>query len=32
MAIKPNYLYRVLPALQKDKRIAKDGRGWKATS
>ena len=28
MGIKQNYLYRVLPALQKDGLVRKDGRGW----
>ena len=28
MGIAPNYLYRVLPALQKDGLVRKDGRGW----
>lgn len=28
LGIKQNYLYRVLPALQKEKKITKDGRGW----
>jgi len=28
MGIKQNYLYRVLPGLQKEKKIAKRGRGW----
>ncbi len=30
MGIKQNYLYRVLPALQKDGLVRKDGRGWHA--
>jgi hypothetical protein len=30
MSIKPNYLYRVLPSLQKEGKIAKKGRGWEA--
>jgi CRP-like cAMP-binding protein len=29
MGIQQNYLYRVLPALQKDGLVRKDGRGWK---
>ncbi len=28
LGIKPNYLYRVLPILQRDGKIAKKGRGW----
>ena len=28
MGIKQNYLYRVLPALERDSKIAKRGRGW----
>jgi hypothetical protein len=28
MGIKQNYLYRVLPALQKEGKITKQGRGW----
>lgn len=28
MGIKPNYLYRVLPALAQDGLLTKDGRGW----
>ncbi len=28
MGIKQNYLYRVLPALQKEGKVAKRGRGW----
>ena len=28
MGIQQNYLYRVLPALQKDGLVRKDGRGW----
>ena len=28
MGIQQNYLYRVLPALQKDGPVRKDGRGW----
>jgi hypothetical protein len=30
MGISPNYLYRVLPGLQKEGAIRKDGRGWHA--
>jgi hypothetical protein len=30
MGIKQNYLYRVLPSLQKDGLVRKDGRGWHA--
>lgn len=28
MDIKQNYLYRVLPALEQEKKIKKEGRGW----
>jgi hypothetical protein len=28
MKIKPNYLYRVLPQLEKDGKVAKQGKGW----
>jgi DNA-binding IclR family transcriptional regulator len=28
LGIKPNYLYRVMPALQKDGKIVKRGKGW----
>lgn len=28
MGIKQNYLYRVLPTLEADKKVRKDGRGW----
>jgi len=28
MGIKQNYLYRVLPGLQKDGKVVKRGRGW----
>jgi hypothetical protein len=28
MGIKQNYLYRVLPGLEKDKQVRKEGRGW----
>jgi hypothetical protein len=28
MGIKQNYLYRVLPSLQKEGKVAKRGRGW----
>jgi hypothetical protein len=28
MGIKQNYLYRVLPALQKEGKVAKRGKGW----
>ena len=31
MGIQQNYLYRVLPALQKEGLIRKEGRGWHAT-
>lgn len=30
MGIKQNYLYRVLPGLQKDGMVRKQGRGWHA--
>ncbi len=32
MNIKPNYLYRVLPQLQKDGKVRKQGSGWHATA
>ena len=28
MGIKENYLYRVLPGLEQEGKIRKDGRGW----
>ena len=28
MGIKQNYLYRVLPGLERDGQVRKDGRGW----
>lgn len=28
MGIKQNYLYRVLPGLEQEKKIKKEGRGW----
>jgi hypothetical protein len=28
MGIKQNYLYRVLPGLEQEKKVRKDGRGW----
>jgi hypothetical protein len=28
MSITPNYLYRVLPQLQKEKKVTKRGKGW----
>jgi hypothetical protein len=28
MGIKQNYLYRVMPALEKGGRVKKKGRGW----
>jgi hypothetical protein len=31
MGIKQNYLYRVLPGLERDSKIAKRGRGWFAS-
>lgn len=30
MGIAPNYLYRVLPSLQKDGKVKKQGNGWHA--
>ena len=30
MDIKQNYLYRVMPELQKDGMVRKEGRGWHA--
>jgi DNA-binding IscR family transcriptional regulator len=30
MGIQQNYLYRVLPGLQKDGMVRKEGRGWHA--
>lgn len=32
MGIATNYLYRVLPGLEKEGKIRKDGRGWQATA
>jgi hypothetical protein len=32
MGIATNYLYRVLPGLEKDGKIRKDGKGWQATA
>lgn len=32
MGIKQNYLYRVLPGLEQEKKIKKQGRGWHAAS
>lgn len=32
MGIKQNYLYRVLPSLQKEKKVAKRGKGWHAAA
>ena len=32
MGIAPNYLYRVLPRLQQEGQIKKDGQGWAASS
>ncbi len=32
MGIATSYLYRVLPGLEKDGKIRKDGRGWRATA
>ena len=31
MGIAPNYLYRVLPKLQQEGKIKRDGQGWAAT-
>jgi hypothetical protein len=31
MGIKQNYLYRVLPGLEADKQVKKQGRGWHAS-
>jgi hypothetical protein len=32
MGIKQNYLYRVLPTLQKEKKVTKRGKGWHAAT
>ena len=32
MGIKQNYLYRVLPGLEKDGKVVKRDRGWHASS
>jgi CRP-like cAMP-binding protein len=32
MGIEPNYLYRVLPRLQQEGQIKRDGKGWVATA
>ncbi len=32
MGIAQNYLYRVLPGLQQEKKVRKDGRGWHAAA
>jgi len=32
MGIEPNYLYRVLPKLQQEGQIKRDGQGWVAAS
>jgi len=32
MGIKQNYLYRVLPGLESDGKVRKDGRGWHAVA
>lgn len=32
MGIEPNYLYRVLPKLQQEGQIRKDGQGWSPAS
>ena len=31
MGIKQNYLYRVLPGLQQEGKVTKQGRGWHPT-
>ena len=28
MGIKQNYLYRVMPSLQEEDKVSKQGRGW----
>ncbi len=30
MSIKPNYLYRILPGLEKEGQVRKEGKGWHA--
>lgn len=32
MGIKQNYLYRVLPGLEQDGKVKKQGRGWHAAA
>ncbi len=32
MGIKQNYLYRVLPGLEQDGKVKKQGRGWRAAA
>lgn len=32
MDIQPNYLYRILPTLEKEGQVERDGRGWRTTS
>jgi hypothetical protein len=32
MGIKQNYLYRVLPGLEQDGLVRKEGRGWHANA
>lgn len=32
MGIKQNYLYRVLPGLEQDGKVKKEGRGWHAAA
>jgi hypothetical protein len=32
MRIKPNYLYRVLPALEREGKVKKQDKGWAATA
>ncbi len=32
MGIKQNYLYRVMPALQQERKVRKQGRGWHPTN
>jgi hypothetical protein len=31
MSIKQNYLYRVLPGLEQEGKVRKEGRGWHPT-
>jgi DNA-binding IscR family transcriptional regulator len=32
LRISPNYLYRVLPGLEKEKKVRKQGSGWHPTA